>query len=318
MNVCVRGDVAGGAIQASAAAHIGGTPIALRGDAVASHPPCPTVPIHCSATMTASPVTHIDGVPVVVEGDPATCGHPAVSSTGVTITPTPADPFVPPARVGTPTVTAASEALAVSWQAARLATAYRVEWRSGGDDYGPDRQAVVTGTSYTIPDLVAGVEYTVRVVATRPTADDAPPSAEVTGTPDAEGVVLSAPGSSYAAVAGFLVEWQGDFGELPAAWFDAGADRSLRWVRVDGELLGGRMQIDIGVGRSDLLAAVRGSITLTIATARGSITVTGIGGDDTTEPYAWVPENADAVQAWFDGIASARRLAATFTFRRHD
>ena len=86
MNVCVHGDTAGGAIAASAATRIGSLAVALRGDGVASHAPCPTVPSHCAATMTTTRAVTINGVPVVVETDPATCGHGAVSSTGVTIT----------------------------------------------------------------------------------------------------------------------------------------------------------------------------------------------------------------------------------------
>lgn len=86
MKVCVNGDVAGGAIGASAATTIGGIPVALDGDSVAAHPPCPQVPIHCAATMTTTRATNINGVPIVVQGDPATCGHGAVASTGVTIT----------------------------------------------------------------------------------------------------------------------------------------------------------------------------------------------------------------------------------------
>ena len=84
--VCVNGDLAGGAIIAGAASTIGDIAIALRGDAVVSHAPCPNPPEHCSATMTTTMGTHINGVPIVVEGDPATCAHPAVATRGVRIT----------------------------------------------------------------------------------------------------------------------------------------------------------------------------------------------------------------------------------------
>ena len=316
MNVCVNGDLAGGAIQASAATTINGIPVALHGDPVAAHPPCPRVPSHCSATTTASPRTNINGVPIVVQGDPATCGHGAVSSTGVTITPTPVDPDVPPAAPGAPAVTPVPLALEVAWDAVRLADGYKVQWKSGAEEFDASRQAVTTETSYTIPDLDPDTEYTVRVIATRTTAGDGPPSSAATGTPRADETVLSAPGTSYSNVPGFIALWQGNFGALPADWFAAGADTTLRSVRIDAPLLGGALTIDIGNGRNDLLADVRGSVTLTIATEHGSVTVSGIGGNDASEPYAWVPQNSAELQTLFDAISRRSGVAATFTFRR--
>ena len=56
---------------------VGGRAIVVRGDAVASHAPCPDVPAHCAATMTATAAAWvtIDGTPVCVAGDAASCGH---------------------------------------------------------------------------------------------------------------------------------------------------------------------------------------------------------------------------------------------------
>ena len=77
--------------------------------------------------------------------------------------------------------------LVVTWTAVSNATGYTVQWISGGQGYNTgDRQATVTSgstTSYTIPSLTNGTEYTVRVIATRTGADDGPPSDEMTGTP---------------------------------------------------------------------------------------------------------------------------------------
>ena len=77
--------------------------------------------------------------------------------------------------------------LVVTWTAVDNATGYTVQWKSGsqGSNTG-DRQAPVTPgstTSYTIPSLTNGTEYTVRVIATRTGASDGPPSAELKGTP---------------------------------------------------------------------------------------------------------------------------------------
>ncbi len=91
-----------------------------------------------------------------------------------------------------------NEHLVVTWTAVDDATGYKVQWKSGGEDYNTgERQATVTPgstTSHTIPGLANGAEYTVRVIATRTGADDGPPSAEVTGTPAvpaAAGVTVS-------------------------------------------------------------------------------------------------------------------------------
>ena len=77
--------------------------------------------------------------------------------------------------------------LVVSWTAVDNATGYRVQWKSGGQGYNTDdRQAVIssgTTTSHTIGSLSNGMEYTVRVSATRTGANEGPASAEVKGTP---------------------------------------------------------------------------------------------------------------------------------------
>ena len=64
---------------------IDGHPVALLGDAVAAHAPCPVVPVHCAATMAAgSSRTRIDGIPIVRAGDAASCGHAATGLASVT------------------------------------------------------------------------------------------------------------------------------------------------------------------------------------------------------------------------------------------
>ena len=77
--------------------------------------------------------------------------------------------------------------LVVTWTAVDNATGYTVQWTSGGQGYNSgDRQATVTSgttTSHTITGLANGTEYTVQVIATRTSANDGPPSDEMTGTP---------------------------------------------------------------------------------------------------------------------------------------
>lgn len=78
--IVLIGDTAGGAITGSHPPAYNGVSVALQGDSVTAHAPCPTVPAHCAATMTATcPITW-NGVPVVQSGDPATCGHASASS----------------------------------------------------------------------------------------------------------------------------------------------------------------------------------------------------------------------------------------------
>ena len=78
------------------------------------------------------------------------------------------------------------EQLSVSWNSVSEADGYKVQWKSGSDQFDSSRQHVVTGgdtTSYTISNLVSDTEYTVRVIATKSGTDDSTPSREVAGTP---------------------------------------------------------------------------------------------------------------------------------------
>ncbi len=80
-------DTAGGLIGNSqgVASTINGRPIAVEGDIVAPHPPCPESPAHCAATMAASAASTINGRRITLAGDPATCGHGATGAAASTI-----------------------------------------------------------------------------------------------------------------------------------------------------------------------------------------------------------------------------------------
>ncbi len=92
-----------------------------------------------------------------------------------------------PGQVTGVSVTNQVEQLMVSWNEVAGASGYKVQWKSGGQDYNEGaRQYIVSSgatTEHTISNLTAGVEYTVRVIATKNNAADGPPSAEETGTP---------------------------------------------------------------------------------------------------------------------------------------
>ena len=123
--------------------------------------------------------------------------------------------------------------LVVTWTAVDTATGYTVQWTSGSEDYNTgDRQAPVTSgstTRYTIPSLINGTAYTVRVIATRTGATDGPPSAEVTATPAVptrEPFEVDIVGVPEVAVAGESYELtaQSDEDSLVYAWrVDSGA-----------------------------------------------------------------------------------------------
>ncbi len=96
-----------------------------------------------------------------------------------------------PGTVTGVTVTAGSGALTVSWTAVPGAAGYKIQWKSGSEEYDPaTREGRRTGLSYTIESLSADTEYTVQVIATldlsnsnTPETDDSAPSDEATGTP---------------------------------------------------------------------------------------------------------------------------------------
>ena len=72
----------------------------------------------------------------------------------------------PPGEVTGLTVTPGALSLDVSWNQVTDAIGYWVQWKSGGQSFDDTiRQHTVGGhiTTYTIPNLEAGTEYTVRV-----------------------------------------------------------------------------------------------------------------------------------------------------------
>ena len=102
----------------------------------------------------------------------------------------------PPAQVTGVAVTRGRMSLQVSWTPVSGTDGYKVQWKSGDEDYDAEtRQAVIAGgdtVGYAITGLMDGTGYTVRVLATRAGADDGPFSDEVgattrSGDPDVNG-----------------------------------------------------------------------------------------------------------------------------------
>ena len=86
-------------------------------------------------------------------------------------------------------VMALMDTLSVNWDAVTGATGYKVQWKSGEENYPTaDGHAATHGqatvgstTNYKIPDLTARTTYAVRVIATRANYDDSEASNEATG-----------------------------------------------------------------------------------------------------------------------------------------
>ena len=82
------------------------------------------------------------------------------------------------------TLTPATASLSASWTEIQGVVSYRVQWKSGVEEYEADRETSVTsGTSTTVSSLVTGTAYTVRVIPVGVFIEGMP-SAEQTATPN--------------------------------------------------------------------------------------------------------------------------------------
>ena len=135
------------------------------------------------------------------------------------------------------TVTPGVKTLLVSWNAVADATGYRVQWKSGADAFGEERERVVVDgstTSHTIASLTTGTPYSVRVIATRAPDHEGPPSAVATGTP------LSAPPPSELLTGGdtAIIDLSSLFsnaGDEPLTYAAESSDPMLVTVALDGK-----------------------------------------------------------------------------------
>ncbi len=96
----------------------------------------------------------------------------------------------PPANVA---LEARNARIGVSWDAKTGATGYKVQWKSGNEEYGSARQNTISGgssTSSDISSLTNDTTYTVRVAATNANGDG-DWSTELTATPRAATLTAS-------------------------------------------------------------------------------------------------------------------------------
>ena len=139
-------------------------------------------------------------------------------------------PVKPAPPTGVAITTEGNGELTVGWTAPTEnggsdITGYKVQWKSGTQSFGSSRQhstADGTATSYTIPSLTNGTEYTVRVLAVNSVGDSAASNTD-TGTPSttpsaptnvqASGnaeltVTWDAPDNGGSAITGYTVQWK--------------------------------------------------------------------------------------------------------------
>ena len=131
--------------------------------------------------------------------------------------------------------------LTVSWEVVCGASDYRIQWKSGSEQYGSARQKVVSGTAYTITSLNAGTVYTVRVIALRNHVADGMPSSEVSGTTSPPPSTTPNAPQNLQAIAGsaqVTLHWD-------APGYDGGADITGYRIEVSS---------DGGTGWSDRVA----------------------------------------------------------------
>ena len=88
----------------------------------------------------------------------------------------------PPGKATGVSVTPSVRTLSVSWTAVTGTSGYKVQWKSGSENWSSSRQNDETGTTSTISNLNSGTTYVVRVIAHNDDGDAAP-SQTVTGVP---------------------------------------------------------------------------------------------------------------------------------------
>ena len=157
---------------------------------------------------------------------------------------------------------------------------YKVQWKSGSEEYDPSRQAEVTdlaNLSYTISDLTSDVEYTVQVLAYNTNGTGAA-SAEATETatagsttlPKVNSVAISSnPGTDQTYAAGDEIQVTVTFSETvtvtgsPQLTLNVGGeDRTAGYERVTGSALVFSYRVDDGERDAEGVSIKSNSISL--------------------------------------------------------
>ena len=115
-----------------------------------------------------------------------------------------------PAKVGTVTLTEGIRQLGISWPEVPDADGYKVQWRSGLQEYTTDLQHTITGGTMltdTITPLTPGTIYGVQVIAWRDNAKDGDPSDERGAGPKAESPAKVTGLNVMPVVRGLALSW---------------------------------------------------------------------------------------------------------------
>ena len=188
------------------------------------------------------------------------------------------------------TVTSGNAQLAVNWTAVGNATGYKVQWKSGSQDYNTgNRQFTVTSgstTSHTITGLANGTEYTVQVSATRTGANDGPASAEKTGTP----AVPTAPGVTVSKTALTVTE-QDSTGNSYTVALDTEPTANVVVT------VAGHSGTDVTANPTTL------TFTSTTWSTAQTVTVTAGNDADTTDDTVALTHSAASADSGYSGIA---------------
>ena len=146
----------------------------------------------------------------------------------------------PAAKVTGVTVTELNKRLTIDWAATPHATGYKVQWKSRSQTFADaatdNRKATIRSgstTTYVIAGLTNGLEYTVRVIATKTGVPEGIPSDEVKGTP----VFSNIAPTGQPAISG--VPEVGQTLTVSVSGIVDGdglsnVDYAYQWVRVDG------------------------------------------------------------------------------------
>ena len=194
--IAVAGDRCGGIILNTQGIRstIDGSPIAVVGDSITPHS---SRPVHIARIISGSNGITVNGRLVARSGDYASCGH-TISASNTTNDSSSSFAPRPPAASGVTAAapdpdsgTPSSGTMEVTWSQSENYPGHTgaiVQWREADQEYSSARQMTLSfsagvGTAL-ITGLTNGVEYFARVITTRRFAENAPPSAEFSYTPE--------------------------------------------------------------------------------------------------------------------------------------